>query len=1425
MSELELEGHKKRFLEPSLEETSSSSSISLKKRTLNPSNSVSFNNIPEKNGNLKTDLAKQPTLLSTTTTLAKPKFGLSKFSTFWGEEGTSSSEEEYEIPQQEPYEDKYIKLTTISALDFVSTSDPSEITSASSDSVLLVIQKIANTIFIFCLTSSFIAAIFAYFLSAYAILPWHTLYIFTTCLWGYCLYAQGVSLSLLNSVTGGRRISMGITIIQAVAYLLERFLRGRITDQALMTQSEAFAQNPFVYCGSMLALPFYVILEQILNAYQKENFRKQALLEDERANSQKAVYRAIDRFSERKGLYLRSISDQLRNTTELAITTLKQLSPPNFLSKPHEQLSACSISFPTASLSAVYTTLKAVNYITTHLGTFSLLLFSNCDEVETSNVKHKFDIGELLQNVGDSLAGVASNAKVELAIYHADYGLHHLNVIGDEAALRHALLDLLKTILKSASPGSCVEVGLQVQNSSDIDDGHEKEESCFDKDETNSSPEKVTCTIEITYNISKFRHVPGSSDESGIMMYPNANLTAKVFSFLGATLKAGAQERGKQTFEITMELMVGPPLEQSKVPNINEETLKRFPHLRISGEPSIEDLNRFSQSLRGLKVALHTMTNSFFAKHLTSYLTIWSTDISHIPIGGEELETPRSETTSVSSNFGSPVNLPRLPPRSSSLSSSREPESFEDHSNEIISHTPPTFIIIDDDVETLKEQLTQLRNSPFQGGIASMLNARGRSKRQQTPNLPQQTAAVIHFTSLANYKSVKDAVQVIFSPTTTGSFPLPQVLVIPKPAGPRRFLTALHTASNKIVVDSVYMPIATSPMSPGQQYTIGPANEYHADSESNSLDHESLKETTTGNSYFTSENTVLRSSSASSSVGSNVISRPSTTVGSPLSPRSGPGGGLLVIPKSKSSQDSRHKSNEVALSTAINTAFNSQLGGGSQFSPRISNNSTGLVSSPRIIAGSGTELPNAVNEQTTPSKLDNSPILQSPPLPIQQSSTPSGSNTRRLTATSPMTKPTGKINKTSKSSTGNLEDVIPPINVLIVEDNPINQAILSGFMRKNKIKYECASNGAEAVDKWKQGGFHLILMDIQLPVMDGIEATKEIRRLEKTQKIGLLPSTPSTVSLNSPSLSASSSIASTPLSTPQDMSFIESPPTTPIIRSPVIIVALTASSLPSDRQNALTAGCNDFLTKPVSLIWLKKKIKEWGCMQILIDFDGWRRWKKVGEELRQKGKQKDKGLINRGKDSQNGIRKSEGTIEIDPKNESSNARDASSPAPATSDKDESTLLNSNSKVGTPSNYPLNNKTSSPRSMLPDIEVLLHPPSLPTDVKKSDKDSSTKASFKPVSGGRRRGNTVSEGGLLIYDEQIWHKELRCDIKYCMKIKVPFSRTIRRFRSGKPEHLSFFGVSPKSHKFKVQKGINKRHFMGSTSDDIWGWFLRN
>lgn len=153
-------------------------------------------------------------------------------------------------------------------------------------------------------------------------------------------------------------------------------------------------------------------------------------------------------------------------------------------------------------------------------------------------------------------------------------------------------------------------------------------------------------------------------------------------------------------------------------------------------------------------------------------------------------------------------------------------------------------------------------------------------------------------------------------------------------------------------------------------------------------------------------------------------------------------------------------------------------------------------------------------------------------------------------------------------------------------DNPINQIILSTFLKRKGIKYSVANNGQEAVDQWKAGDFHLVLMDIQLPVKDGIEATQEIRAMERanSMQFAMTPASESSNPISAPSSSVSS---------PYEL--------------PVIIVALTASNLQSDRVNALAAGCNDFLTKPVSLQWLNQKLVEWGSMAYLSGFSSKRR--------------------------------------------------------------------------------------------------------------------------------------------------------------------------------------------------------------------------
>ncbi|KAK6542657.1 ssk1 response regulator receiver [Orbilia ellipsospora] len=199
------------------------------------------------------------------------------------------------------------------------------------------------------------------------------------------------------------------------------------------------------------------------------------------------------------------------------------------------------------------------------------------------------------------------------------------------------------------------------------------------------------------------------------------------------------------------------------------------------------------------------------------------------------------------------------------------------------------------------------------------------------------------------------------------------------------------------------------------------------------------------------------------------------------------------------------------------------------------------------------------------------------------------------TVTSPaaITKPPTK-KETISASIGTLDGQVPSINVLIVEDNIINLRLLEAFMKRLKVRWATAMNGRDAVTKWRTGGFQLVLMDIQLPIMNGLDATKEIRRLERLNGIG--------------SFSSSLENEEEPLSSADKLDKAL------VFKGSVIIVALTASSLRSDRDEALAVGCNDFLTKPVNFTFLERKVMEWGCMQALIDFEGWRKWKDLANK-------------------------------------------------------------------------------------------------------------------------------------------------------------------------------------------------------------------
>lgn len=122
---------------------------------------------------------------------------------------------------------------------------------------------------------------------------------------------------------------------------------------------------------------------------------------------------------------------------------------------------------------------------------------------------------------------------------------------------------------------------------------------------------------------------------------------------------------------------------------------------------------------------------------------------------------------------------------------------------------------------------------------------------------------------------------------------------------------------------------------------------------------------------------------------------------------------------------------------------------------------------------------------------------------------------------------------------------IKGLKVLVVEDNPMNQKLITKILDGWGISYQLAENGKVAVRLSEQTAFHLVLMDIHMPEMNGVDATSIIRNSE------------SNLNRNVP------------------------------------IIALTAAAILEEKREAIRAGMNDFMTKPFSPAVLKRMMKKW----------------------------------------------------------------------------------------------------------------------------------------------------------------------------------------------------------------------------------------
>lgn len=91
------------------------------------------------------------------------------------------------------------------------------------------------------------------------------------------------------------------------------------------------------------------------------------------------------------------------------------------------------------------------------------------------------------------------------------------------------------------------------------------------------------------------------------------------------------------------------------------------------------------------------------------------------------------------------------------------------------------------------------------------------------------------------------------------------------------------------------------------------------------------------------------------------------------------------------------------------------------------------------------------------------------------------------------------------TASSSVENPKQSANILLADDNKINQTYMSHFLEKQSFNVTIAKNGEEAIEAYKRGSFSVVLMDIQMPVMSGLEATLGIRKYEREKNISKVP--------------------------------------------------------------------------------------------------------------------------------------------------------------------------------------------------------------------------------------------------------------------------------------------------------------------------------
>lgn len=382
---------------------------------------------------------------------------------------------------------------------------------------------------------------------------------------------------------------------------------------------------------------------------------------------------------------------------------------------------------------------------------------------------------------------------------------------------------VLRQILLVANKGDTIELGLHVYPQSPVAsrrdslpvsdwEGQRRRQS-LGGDGHPSSPSKILpsppaastdqptlCTFEIVHNISQTIDSNAATPRAELNPFTrlveqkeaatpkfDTVLSTRLLRQASAWLKTNAAPTSPTTFglarhayELSTVLPPGRPISEPAELSPEEEASRQpYSDIRLPREPTLGELSDFAETLRGRGVHLHASHASIFARHLAGYLAAWGIDVSLIPLEADILPTSQ------------PVAAPH-------------------------------FILIDSDIGVLRRELGRLKlEAPPLNRQRSLKRPNLTRSGKSTHGMRQATLpTVIHFTGLERYRQVRD---LLASSDVANHI---EVIVVPKPVGPRRFLTALFTAVRQPLVDPAFSPIATSPRSPmvttGSRPALGP---------------------------------------------------------------------------------------------------------------------------------------------------------------------------------------------------------------------------------------------------------------------------------------------------------------------------------------------------------------------------------------------------------------------------------------------------------------------------------------------------------------------------------------------------------------------------------------------------------------------------